>query len=78
MTADKVRPPQKIHNVINGEWMWDDTFERRIQMKRRAGCTIGEWACLDRDNRALTVVGVSSRWKPLEMLDVYEIYADQG
>jgi hypothetical protein len=71
-------PPKKVHNVINNEWMWDDTFERRIQRKRRDGLPNGEWSGLDRSGREMTVVWVSSRWKPMRMLDVYVIYTDQG
>lgn len=65
--------PMKIHNVINNEWMWEDTFNRRIQAKRRANLPMGEWSGTDRNGRSITVVWVSSRWKPLEMLDVYVI-----
>lgn len=69
--------PQRIFNAVNGEWMWDDTFARRMERKRATNLHIVEWSGLDREGRQLTVVGVSSRWKPMEMLDVYEIYADQ-
>lgn len=69
---------QKIQNLMNGEWMWEDTFERRIAMKRRANLPMGEWSGFDRACRALTVVWVSSRWHPLRMLDVYAIYEDQN
>jgi phosphoenolpyruvate carboxylase len=65
--------PLKIHNVINGEWMWEDTFNARIQMKHRSKLPMGEWTGEDRDGHPLTVVWVSSRWKPMGMLDVYVI-----
>lgn len=79
MDATPTRPaPYPVFNAVNGEWMWDETWERRMAMKRRANLPTGEWSGLDREGRALKVVWVSSRWYPLRMLDVYEIYAEES